>query len=456
MIFKKVTKRKLFLLFGDIIIIILSINLAFIIRMKKSIITQLGLKKSIMTILLMLIIWLINFYIFDLYNTRLKFNINRVLVNVTGSLILTSFIIIGLFYISPYVIGRGIFLIGLSLIGFFIYVWRLFYSFLFVKLVSKKNVLIIGTGKPAEEIFLLLKENPDYKTIGFISDELTREEDQEMRVLGNSGSIEEIAKKQEIDDIVITVDPTVNRRLNRGLINCKMMGINIYDIATFYEHSEDKLPISFVKEPWILYSNGFSGISSRFYKRSKRVMDLLFSLLFLVCFFPLGLLLALCIKLGSGGPIFFSQERLGIKFIPFKMIKFRTMVVGAEKGKPKWADENDHRVTRVGKILRKSRLDELPQFINVIKGDMSFIGPRPERKHFVKELKEKIPFYSLRFSVKPGITGWAQINYRYGATEEDALKKLQYELYYIKNMSLFLDLRILLKTIRIVLFGMGR
>lgn len=456
MIFKKVTKRKLFLLFGDIIIIILSINLAFIIRLKRSILTYLGLKESIMIILLMLIIWLIIFYIFDLYNTRLKFKINRVLVNVIGSLILTSFIIIGLFYISPYVIGRGVFFISLLLIGFFIYVWRLFYSFLFGMVVPKINVLIIGTGKPAEEVYSLLKENPDYKTIGFIRDELTREKDQEMRVLGNSGSIEEIAKKQEIDEIVVTVDTTVNRRLNRGLVNCKMMGISIYNMATFYEHSDDILPIPFVKEQWILYGNGFSGIGSRFYKRSKRVMDLLFSLLLFVCFFPLGLLIALCIKLDSGGPIFFSQERLGKKFIPFKMIKFRTMVFDAEKGKPKWADENDPRVTRVGIILRKSRLDELPQLINVIKGDMSFIGPRPERKYFVKELKGKIPFYSLRFSVKPGITGWAQINYPYGASEEDALKKLQYELYYIKNMSLFLDFRILLKTIRIVLFGMGR
>jgi lipopolysaccharide/colanic/teichoic acid biosynthesis glycosyltransferase len=170
----------------------------------------------------------------------------------------------------------------------------------------------------------------------------------------------------------------------------------------------------------------------------------------------LGVIVSLGIKLNSKGPVFYVQERVGEDHKLFRLFKFRTMVVDAEKGEPKWAEENDPRVTKVGKILRKVRLDEWPQLLNVIRGEMSLVGPRPEREYFIRKLEETIPFYSMRFSVKPGLTGWAQVNYPYGSSVEDALEKLQYDLYYIKNMSLLLDFRILLKTARTVLFWRGR
>lgn len=456
MILKKISKRKLFLLFGDIFLIILSINIAFIIRLKKTIISYLGLNEAIMIILLMLIICLISFYSFDLYNIKEKFIRTRSLVNLVGSLILASLISIGLFYVFPYVIGRGIFLISLVLIGVLVTIWRLSYSFFFSLTVPGRNVLIVGTGNAAKAIYLNLKENPEYKVVGFINDNPNIKESSYMKILGNSLSLEKIAEDQNINDIVVTSRFTSNKKLDKALVKCKMKGISIYDIARFYEYLMGKLPIDHVKERWLLYSNGFGKLGSKINKRLKRILDIIICSFILIISFPIGIIITFIIKVSSKGPLFLIQERTGKNNKPFNLIKFRTMISDAEKGEPKWASENDPRITKFGKILRKTRLDEMPQLINVLKGEMSIIGPRPEREFFIKKLMERIPFYSLRFSVKPGLTGWAQVNYKYGASEKDAIEKLQYDLYYVKNMSFFLDFRILLKTIRIVIFGMGR
>jgi len=264
-----------------------------------------------------------------------------------------------------------------------------------------------------------------------------------------------VVNRYKVDDIVVASGRLGNGGLSRALINCRLKGKNIYNLATFYEQLADKLPVLSMRDQWLIFSQGFDRLGSNIFRKIKRGFDILSSVLLIVVSLPLGLLIAILIKVTSRGPVFYIQDRLGQDEKPFRMLKFRTMVCGAEREKPKWAEENDRRVTKVGRVLRKTRLDELPQLINVFKGDMSLIGPRPEREYFVRILKEKVPYYSLRFAVKPGITGWAQVNYRYGATIEDAIEKLRYDLYYIKNMSLFLDLRILLKTIRVCLFGMG-
>jgi len=454
--FKQISNQKLFLISGDIFIIILSLNLSFIIRLKESTISYLGLNKGLITTLLMLAIFLISFYIFDFYNTKEKFRGIRFLTNMASSLILASLISIGLFYAFPFIIGRGAFLISLVLIGILTATWRLFYFFFFSLATSTKAVLIIGKGKVAEVIYSVIKKNPEYEVIGFISGAFKKKGVQEKKALENNASLEKIINDYNIDDIIVTIEPIRNSQLNKTLINCKMRGINIWNIPTFYEHFIDKLPIPHIKENWFLFANGFDKLGSNIHKRLKRAIDILISTAILIIAFPIGVIISITIALNSKGPIIYIQERIGKNQKPFNLFKFRTMVSDAEKGNPLWAEENDPRNTSIGKILRKTRMDELPQLINIIKGDMSLIGPRPEREFFVKRLMEKIPFYSLRFSVKPGLTGWAQIIYKYGASEEDALEKLQYELYYIKNMSLFLDLRILLKTIRIILFGMGR
>jgi len=453
--FKRVLSRKLFLLLGDIFIIILSVNLAFIIRVKESTISYLGLNDGIIIILIMLAIFLTNFYIFDFYNTRENFKSIQFLANIIGSLILASLISISLFYVFPFMIGRVVFLISLILIGILTDIWRLFYSFFFRLTVPTKAILIIGKGKPAKAIYSLIKKIPEYKVINFIADTSKKKSLQEKKILGNIISLEKIINDYNIDDIVVT-ELIRSKQLNKILITCKMSGINIWDIPTFYEHFVDKLPVHYIKENWFLFNDGFDKLGNNIHRRLKRAIDLLISIAFLIIAFPIGIIISIAVALNSKGPVFYIQERVGENQKLFNLFKFRTMVLDAEKGNPIWAEKNDPRNTSIGKILRKTRMDELPQLINVIKGDISLIGPRPEREFFVKRLTENIPFYYLRFSVKPGLTGWAQVIYKYGASEEDALEKLQYELYYIKNMSLFLDLKILLKTIRIILFGMGR
>jgi sugar transferase (PEP-CTERM system associated) len=315
---------------------------------------------------------------------------------------------------------------------------------------------LVGDGDFIGIIKDLIKEHPEYNIAGLISDREKTEGIDDIPILGNRQSIENVATEHRIDDIVVMADPAGDKELNMALINCRLRGINVVYMPTFYEQLASKLPVSQIKEEWLLYSEGFSSLRNKVYLRLKRVLDLFVSLVLIILFFPLGMIMACAIKLNSKGPVFYKQKRIGEQGKPFILIKFRTMVADAEKEGPRWATDKDPRITAVGKIFRKSRLDELPQLINVVKGDMSLIGPRPEREYFIEKLTKQIPYYSLRFSVKPGLTGWAQVNYEYGNSEEDALEKLRYELFYIKNMSLFLDLGILLKTIRVAFFGLGQ
>jgi lipopolysaccharide/colanic/teichoic acid biosynthesis glycosyltransferase len=268
-------------------------------------------------------------------------------------------------------------------------------------------------------------------------------------------------------------------RLLNNLIRFSLMGVQLIDMPSLYEFLAGKIPTHHITDVWLVIHSLNS--NKVYYRHFKRVMDIVLASSGLALTWPLWGIIALAIKLDSPGPVFFSQERLGKDGKPFYILKFRTMVNDAEKSGPQFACQKDTRITRVGKILRKMRLDELPQLYNILKGNMSFIGPRPERPIFIREFqeaipdlregrratdsqgcrvhcgyKERIPYYSYRLLVKPGITGWAQVMHQYASSLEETEEKLQYDLYYIKNMSLLLDLAILLKTIRIVLFGAGR
>jgi sugar transferase (PEP-CTERM system associated) len=239
-----------------------------------------------------------------------------------------------------------------------------------------------------------------------------------------------------------------------GLLKCRMEGISVQEGIVFYEHLTGKLLIDRVYPSFLIFSNGFN--NSTCHRAAKALMDYVLSSVGLIISVPIFALIALAIKVDSPGPIFFRQKRVGKNGKIFELLKFRSMTNDAEKETgPIWAEENDSRITRVGKIIRKLRLDEIPQMFNVLRGDMSFIGPRPERPHFVKQLIGEIPFYEKRLSVKPGITGWAQIEYPYGSSKNDALEKLKYDLFYIKNVSIFSDLSIIFRTVKIVLFGRG-
>lgn len=267
--------------------------------------------------------------------------------------------------------------------------------------------------------------------------------------------LEQLRDRENVSRIVLA-DPGSESRADvaEALIDFKFRGVKIETAVDSFERLSRKIWLEGLSPEWLIMADGFR--QSKFYFGAKRFSDIVLSLFFLAITLPIALLVAMAIKWESPGPVIFEQERVGFRGRVFTLFKFRSMRQDAEKDGPVWAQESDNRITRVGAIIRKMRLDEIPQVFNVMRGDMSFIGPRPERPYFVELLKSKIRFYELRHYVKPGITGWAQVMYRYGASVEDSYQKLQYDLYYAKNVSLRLDLLILLKTVRVVVAGEGR
>jgi sugar transferase (PEP-CTERM system associated) len=307
----------------------------------------------------------------------------------------------------------------------------------------KRSTLILGTGQIAR----IFEELNRYRHNIRIQAVVDAQKIKEM-------NLARYALENKIHSIVISIKDRRGTLPIHEILECKMNGIEVMEWPTFYEKNMNKIDIMNVNPSHLVLGDGFQ--RNRVTVVVKGIMDRVLAFLGLLAFAPAGAMIALAIRLNSPGPVFYSQERVGLNGKIFRILKFRSMVADAEKNRaPQWASEQDPRITSVGRILRKTRLDEAPQLINILKGEMSFIGPRPERPFFVNELEKCIPFYGLRHVTKPGLSGWAQIRYRYGATVEDAVKKLEYDLYYIKNLSLFLDLMIFMETIQVILFGKG-
>jgi sugar transferase (PEP-CTERM system associated) len=292
--------------------------------------------------------------------------------------------------------------------------------------------------------------------VGFYPDSIGGGSDlQGQHVFSRELSIEQVVLQHHIDEIIVAV------REQRGgcvpmdqLLACRIRGVPILDTAGFYERAHAEVPVDSLKASWLVYGNGF--VQGPVRRAIKRAFDVVSSTILLVLASPVMLITALAIKIDSPGPCIYSQERVGLGGRTFMCLKFRSMRTDAEvDGVARWAAKNDSRVTRVGTFIRKMRIDELPQLVSVLRGEMSLVGPRPERPAFVEQLRKEIPFYDLRHSVKPGVTGWAQVRYTYGASVEDARRKHQYDLYYVKNNSLFLDLLVLIDTVSVVLFREG-
>jgi sugar transferase (PEP-CTERM system associated) len=321
----------------------------------------------------------------------------------------------------------------------------------------RERLLFLGATPLADRLIGEVKRYaPAYEILGYVDDRPAQEValSNGYRVLGTTSQLRNIASANQVGTIIVALEERRNRFPTEAILDCKLCGVRIEDWPTFYEKLTGKIVVQNLRPSWLLFSEGF--YHTRITRVLKRMLDLLLSSAILVAGWLVFLLIAIAIKRDSTGPVFLRQERVGEGGKTFTLLKFRTMVQDAESMTgPVWATEDDPRITRVGRFLRKTRLDEFPQVLNVLKGEMSFIGPRPERPHFVARLQAQIPYFAQRHAVKPGITGWAQIRYRYGATIEDAEEKLQYDLYYIKNMSLFLDLIILLSSIQVVLFGKG-
>jgi len=324
--------------------------------------------------------------------------------------------------------------------------------------IFKRRIVVLGTGNNASTITQLRRkaDQVGFNLIGFIHVRGEADIIEPSRIINIDSSLYEFSVKNDLDEIVLAVDDRRKGFPMHELLDCKLRGIEVIDLQTFFERETGKLRVDLLHPSWLLFSDGFR--RSAIHDYTKRGFDIFSSMLLLLMTWPFMLLAVIAIITESGwkSPILFRQVRVGEGGKPFQVLKLRSMRVDAEKnGAAVWATKNDSRVTKVGGFIRKVRIDELPQIFNVLKGDMSFVGPRPERPEFVVDLGERIPYYEERHHMKPGITGWAQLCYPYGSSERDALEKLQYDLYYVKNYSLFLDFLILLRTAEIVLFGKG-
>jgi sugar transferase (PEP-CTERM system associated) len=319
------------------------------------------------------------------------------------------------------------------------------------------RILIVGTGRDANAVEAALNKSASgisvvafYPSNGSGHTMVAAE-----KIVPTGTSLTEAAKRLRVDEIVVATREQRGGTLPLSdLVDCRLEGVRVTCLASFFERFRGEIPIDSLKAGWLIYSEGFRQGWGRSFV--KRTFDLVASACLLVLAAPIMLATAVAIRLESRGPVIYRQERVGLGGRSFQLLKFRSMAVDAERdGVPRWAVSGDPRVTAVGRFIRLTRIDELPQIFNVLKGDMSFVGPRPERLFFVKQLADQIPFYRARLSVKPGITGWAQTRFSYGASVEDAIKKLQYDLYYVKNHTLLLDLLIVARTVRVVLFGEG-
>lgn len=368
-------------------------------------------------------------------------------------------LVIGYYVLPQAYVGRGVLAIALTL-GFILVMGI---RILFLQLVEvealKRRVLILGAGNRASQIHNQMRRRTDRRgfcVVGYVphaSEAVAVPGDQLIRT---TLSLRAIVLREQIDEVVVGVDDRRGHLPMDDLLECRQMGITITDLTSFFERESGRLQLSFLDPSWLVFSGGFNGTPLR--QLSKRCFDLVAASMLLLLCWPLMLLevLAIRIESGAGQPILYRQERVGAHGRTFQLLKFRSMRTDAERdGVARWASKNDDRVTRVGRISRKLRVDELPQLWNVLKGDMSVVGPRPERPQFVADLDAKIRYYHLRHCLKPGLAGWAQLSYPYGATVEEAAEKLKYDLFYVKNHNLLLDLLILIQTVEVVLFGRG-
>ena len=320
------------------------------------------------------------------------------------------------------------------------------------------RVLVLGTGPEARLVEAsLTSTNPlGLRLVGFYPLEKTQENVVSPgRVVARGGSLDDTVEQLDIDEVIVAVRQQRGGVLPlRALLECRLNGVQVTDLERYFERVHGQVPIESLKVSWLIYGHGFRQSVLR--NIVKRCFDLIVAATLIVVTAPLAAVAALLIAIEGGGSVIYCQERVGHRGRNFTVFKFRSMARDAEgDGRPAWATANDPRVTRIGKLLRRTRIEELPQLINVLKGEMSFVGPRPERPEFVAMLTEQIPFYAVRHSVKPGLTGWAQVRYSYGATVEQSIRKLEYDLYYVKNHTLLLDLVVLLETVRVVLLGEG-
>jgi sugar transferase (PEP-CTERM system associated) len=440
---------------GDVLLAVFAISAAFLIKLG-TLPFFISNGSYGMRILIFVIVLVFSSFLSEVYDPEKTPKGTDLVSRIMLSMLLALLIFTCFYYILPLVtFGTGILIpavIGFGLFQWFwhgiLRVWAKYPAF-------AKKVLILGTGPLARQIgSIIASTNKNYILSGYLncaSDPVTVPQ---YRIVGDDSHLLATARKEKAHKIVVSLTEKRGALPLEEMLTCKLSGIKVMDAQSFYEKVTGKLMIEHISPSWFIFSHGFR--INWMFRTIKRVLDVIISSILIIIASPLFILTPLLIKMDSNGPIFFKQTRVGEKDSLFTLYKFRTMRQDAEKETGAvWATKNDSRVTRVGKFLRKTRIDELPQLFNVLIGDMSLVGPRPERPEFVSELKQIIPYFSERHYIKPGVTGWAQVSYPYGASVSDALEKLRYDMYYIKNWSFALDIFIVLETVKVVLFGRG-
>lgn len=447
--------RKLFFFFGEGLLIfasVLSILVAFSGReaflIKPS--------EYMLQSLTVTLVFQLSLYFYDLYDLRKPGTTTDTFIRMMQAFGVGCIILSFLYWLFPFIIiATSIFWGCYLIICVSLLAWRSLYYLVLEKKWFTKDIVLVGTGETAARIVTEINHNPEsgFAIRAVIGTTLPIFAHGDIPLLPTLADLAGDPRLAQIDRIVVALDDRRGAMPITDLLRYKIRRKIIEDGITFYEAITGKILVEKVNPAWLIFSEGFD--CSRMTYMIKRLLDLVLAAFGLAVSLPISLITALLIKLESPGPVFYRQERVGERGEIFSIVKFRSMRQDAEKNGAVWASQNDSRVTRVGGFIRKVRIDEIPQMWNVIRGQMSFVGPRPERPVFVEQLVQKLPYYSLRHSVKPGITGWAQVCYPYGASEEDALRKLEYDLYYIKNQSIFIDLLVIFRTVKTVLFRKG-
>jgi sugar transferase (PEP-CTERM system associated) len=448
-----VSTRSLTVFAGELLLIFGSVALAAAFQ------TGGAIGGSLWKIALVTVVCQLCLYYNDFYDLTLVHSNRELIVRLLQAVGAASIVLAALYFTIPaLMIGDGIFVSALFVFLVGILGWRLLFNRLTGSLKMQERILVVGTGETARKVARQILDQRDfaYAVVGFIDDDPARigERIVNPAIIGTPADIPGMIARNEIDRIIVGLADRRGKLPVEELLHAKMAGVRVEDATTTYERVTGKILIDDLRPSWLIFSDGFR--VSRATRWTKRGIDLMLSFTMAALSFPMMVLTAIAVWLESGGPVLYCQERVGENGRTFTLCKFRSMRTDAEKGgTPIWATDGDDRITRVGRIIRKTRLDELPQLWNVIRGDMSFVGPRPERPFFVGELARDIPFYQQRHAVKPGLTGWAQVKYRYGSSREDAMEKLRYDLYYIKHLSVFFDLTIVFDTVKVVLFQKG-
>ncbi|MFA5133803.1 MAG: sugar transferase [Patescibacteria group bacterium] len=441
--------KQIILLFGDIILLFFSLYITLYIRYSQTYIRE-NWQDHFYPFAILYFVWVLIFYSQNLYNLNYTKNNIRFFRTFMESFVINILTASFFFYFTPFfgIAPKTNLFLTAGIAGLFLVAWRFFYNIIMAKYIFKNKIAFLGYSKEVEELLAAFKNEPQlgYECVCVVDEEEKNIYPGVRRIslvdfMQNIGEL-------KIDTIAIHYGKSIDRNINNELYRLIFSDITFINSLKLYEEITAKLPIETLSEGWFL--DNLQESEKKVYDRIKIAIDYLLAgalgIILLAIFLPVALLTLIT----SGRPIFYTQTRIGKNGKEFKIHKFRTMIKNAEDGRAQFAQKNDSRVTSFGKFLRQTRIDELPQVLNILRGEMSFIGPRPERPEFVSELAIKAPFYPLRHLAKPGLTGWAQINYNYAGSIEENLKKLQYDIYYIKNRSFLLDMTILLKTFNII------